>query len=117
MKRRLPNRVYENHGSYWFVDLERRWHKLCRVAEGEAAMYAALSARVNALPLSRFTAAIAKFKAEYLKGLAASTQKEHERLLDVAGEEFADFGVAEVQPTDVARSVKNAILDLPYPGH
>lgn len=27
----LPSRVYEKHGAWYFVDIERKWHKLRRV--------------------------------------------------------------------------------------
>lgn len=111
-KIKLPTRVYAKHGSYWFVDLpDRKWHKLCRIAEGEAKMYEALAGRLKAPPLNRMPAAIVAFKADYLAGLAASTQKEHARLLDIAGEEFAEFDVADVQPVDVSRSVKHLYPD------
>jgi integrase len=109
--RKLPRRVYLNHGSLWFVDIERKWHRLCRADAGELAMYQALAARIEALPLNRMPAAIARFKLEYLPGLAATTQKEHTRLLDVAADEFEEFDVADVQPSDVARSVRNVYGD------
>ena len=109
--RKYPLRVYPKHGSLWFVDLERRWHKLCRIDAGEAAMYEALAKLHQELPLSRIPAAIAKFKAEYLPGLAVSTQKEHERLLDIAAEDLEAFDVPDVQPSDVARSVRNLFGD------
>src|SRR5258708_14041241 len=106
--RKSPLRVYPKHGALWFVDLERRWHKLCRIDAGEAAMYEALAKLHQELPLSRIPAAIAKFKLDYLPGLAVTTQKEHARLLDVPADEFEQFAVADVQPSDVARSVTNA---------
>ena len=107
MTRKLPKRVYLKHGSLWFVDIERKWHKLCRAEAGEVVMYQALAARLEALPLTRMPAAIARFKQEYLPGLAVTTQKEHARLLDVAGDEFAAFDVPDVQPSDISRSIKN----------
>lgn len=111
--RKLPRRVYVKHSTYWFVDLTRRWHKLSRVNDGEAKMYLALAARIDAPPLSRMPGAVGAFKAEYLPGLAMTTQKEHERLLDIAAEEFSNFDVADVRPTDVARSVKNLYTGRP----
>ncbi len=106
--RRLPKRVYEKHGSLWFVDAATgRWHKLCRAADGEAKMYLALSQILEAPPATRMPQAIGAFKADYLRGLAASTQREHARLLDIAAAEFVEFDVADVRPADVSRSVKN----------
>jgi integrase len=111
MTRKYPKRVYLKHGSLWFVDLGRRWHKLCREDAGEVAMFQALARHLEKLPLSRMPAAIAKFKLEYLPGLALTSQKEHKRLLDIAADEFEAFDVPEVQPSDIARSVKQR-----YPG-
>src|SRR5712691_6158359 len=116
MTRKLPKRVYLKHGSLWFVDIGRRWHKLCRAGAGEAAMYQALAARLEVFPLRRMPAAIVRFKEEYLSGLAISTQKEHARLLDVAAGEFADFDVPDVQPSDVARSIRNLYAGRPTAG-
>lgn len=113
MTRKYPPRVYLKHGSLWFVDLARKWHKLCRADAGEVVMYQALAALVAALPLSRIPAAIARFKDEYLPGLAVTTQKEHERLLDIAGEEFEAFDVPDVEPSDVSRSIKNRYAGRP----
>jgi len=111
--KKLPKRVYEKHGSLWFVDLNRKWHKLCRADAGEAKMYLALAAIVEAPPMSRMPVAIGAFKADYLPGLAASTQKEHERLLDIAAVDFEGFDVHEVTPADIARSVKNLYAGKP----
>ena len=116
MTRKLPKRVYLKHGSLWFVDIERKWHKLCRAEAGELAMCQALAARLEALPLNRMPAAIARFKLDYLPGLAVTTQKEHDRLLDVAGDEFAAFDVPDVQPSDISRSIKNRYAGRPTAG-
>ena len=116
MNRKYPPRVYPKHGSLWFVDIARKWHKLCRVDAGEAAMYQALAARLEVLPLRRMPAAIATFEQDYLRSLAVSTQKEHARLLDVAAGEFADFDVPDVQPSDIARSIKNLYAGRPTAG-
>lgn len=104
--RKLPRRVYAKHGSYWFVDIQRRWHKLSRIDAGEAKMYTALAQLLEAPPVTGMPGAIAAFKRECLPGLAVSTQDEHERLLDKASTEFAEFDVADVKPADVARSAK-----------
>jgi len=109
----LPRRVYAKHGSLWFVDHARRWHKLCRVTDGEARMYLALAALVDAPPASRMPAAIGAFKAEVLRTLAPSTQREHARLLDIAAVEFGGFDVVDVQPADVSRSVKQLYAGKP----
>jgi integrase len=90
------------HGSYQY-----KGRKLCRVEDGEAAMYHAL-AKSKALPaIDMVPAAVAKFKVEYLPRLAASTRKEHTRLLDIFAKDFADFRVDQVDAPAIKRSVKN----------
>lgn len=111
--RKLPRRVYEKHGSYWFVDRQRVWYKLSRVSDGEAKMYLALAARLETHSLTSVPAAIGAFKNEYLPTLAACTRKEHARLLDIAANEFEKFEVGDVQPSDIARSVKNLYANRP----
>lgn len=105
--RELPRRVYAKHGSYYFVDIDYRWHKLCRVDQGVARMYTELAKRLALPAADRLPAAVATFKLEYLPTLAVSTRKEHERNLDRIAEDFAAFRVAEVRPTDVSRFLKN----------
>jgi integrase len=108
MKTKLPPRVYEKHGSLWFVDLDRKWHKLCRASEGLAAMYLAL-AKINDAPTSSsMPGAIAEFQqSTAFKKNAAGTQKEHGRLLDIAAAEFVDFDVAQVDTADILQSCEN----------
>lgn len=98
----LPAYVRIRFGSYLYKD-----KKLCRVDEGEAAMYEAL-AKEKALPgIERVPAAVAKFKLEYLPRLAPSTRKEHARLLDIFAADFTDFRVDQVDSPAIKRSIKN----------
>lgn len=32
MKRVLPKRVYVKHNAWYWVDLQRKWHRLCAVS-------------------------------------------------------------------------------------
>jgi integrase len=94
------------------VDIHGRKHTLCRVEDGEPAMYEALAKIMRtADDPDRVPEAIALFKLDHLRKLAPSTRVEHARIYDKLSVEFADFRVAEVEPKDVARS-----LDLNYPG-
>lgn len=104
----LPAYVRIRFGSYVYRD-----KKLCRVSEGETAMYEAL-AKVKALPaIDLVRAAVAKFKLEYLPRLAPSTRKEHARLLDIFAEDFAEFRVDQVDAPAIKRSIKNLYPDKP----
>lgn len=42
-------RVYASDGSYYYVDLARKWHRLCAITDGEPAMLRALAKHQNAL--------------------------------------------------------------------
>jgi len=98
----LPAYVRIRHGSYVYKD-----KKLCRVDEGESAMYEAL-AKAKALPgIDMVPAAVGKFKLEYLPTLAASTRKEHARLLDIFAKDFSEFRVDQVDAPAIKRSIKN----------
>lgn len=95
-------------GSYYFHDL-----KLCRVADGEAAMYAELAKRMAAPAQNMITAAVKKFKTECLGALSPSARKEHARILDVFADEFAEFRVDQVTAADIKRSIRNKYADKP----
>src|SRR4051794_41040652 len=102
----LPAYVRIRHGSYRYKD-----KRLCRVEEGEGAMYAAL-AKIKALPaIDMVPAAVGKFKLEYLLRLAPSTRKEHARLLDIFAGDLAEFRVDQVDGPAIKRSIKNLYPD------
>ncbi len=105
--RHLPQNVYERHGSYHFVDFKGRWRKLSRVREGEAKLYEELLKLKRAAERpNRMPEAISRFKLEHLPGLAVSTRREHERILDIFGKVFGEFDVVQVRPTDVSQILK-----------
>ena len=102
----LPAYVRIRHGSYQY-----KGKKLCRVEDGEAAMYQAL-AKTKALPaIDKIPAAVAKFKLEYLPRLAPSTRKEHARLLDIFAADFSEFRVDQVEAPAIKRSIKNLFAE------
>ena len=99
---KLPKYVRIRHGSYVYKD-----QKLCRVDEGESAMYDALAKRTKLMNLELVPAAVAGFKLEELSKLSSSARKEHERLLDIFADEFSDFAVAQISARDIKRSARN----------
>ena len=89
------------------MDIEGRKHTLCRVEDGEAAMYEALAKVIReADDPGRMPDALARFKLEHLAGLSPSTRVEHRRIYDIFIEQFQDFTVTEVRPTDISRLLK-----------
>lgn len=105
----LPKYVRIRNGAYLYKD-----SKLCRVEEGEAAMYAALSKRLRTSDLAMVPMAVAAFKLAYLPTLSASVQKEHGRLLDVFAKEFDAFRVDQVEAADIRESVRNLYGTAPH---
>ncbi len=105
--RGLPRRVYIRNGSYYLVDISGRWHCLCRVSEGEPAMYAALAVALKGEPRKGdMRSALARFQSVHLPPLAYTTRKEYERNYEVIANEFEDFDVAQVQPRHIVKFLR-----------
>jgi integrase len=105
----LPARVYEKHGSWWLVDKDRKWRKLCRVADGIARLYEALAAytresdgraeRDDTMP-----ALIDDWIAEKLPGYSAKTRGQYVRMAAFIKSEFGrQWKIDDVRPADIAR--------------
>lgn len=123
-------RVYPKGGSWYYVeDLEERnprtgrpkqkWHKLCRIDAGEAALHEALAA-LHSQPLDRgnMGARITAFREAHFKTLTFGVRKEYERMFDVIAEAFADFDDREVRPGDVLDFLNDNFADhLTARGH
>jgi integrase len=112
-------RVYPKGGSWYYVeDLAERnprtgrprqkWHKLCRIDAGEAALHQAL-AELHGKPPERgdMRMLIAEFRKVHFSTLSLGVRKEYERMFDVIGTAFADFHAAEVEPGDVLDFLNN----------
>lgn len=108
---KIAKRVYEKHGAWYFVDRGNKWHRLCKITEGEAAMFAALAKVMAAPPEGSMPSAIAAFKIAKLKSLSLSASKEYSRLLDIAADDFEAFDVPDVRPADVKKSVEHHYPD------
>src|SRR5512135_2923601 len=96
-------RVYISDGSYYFVDLERKWHRLCSVKDGEPAMLRALAKRRNP-PASRpgsMPALIADWRAGPLQRYAECTRKDYGLMLTNIEAAMRDLDVAEVTSHDI----------------
>jgi integrase len=111
--RKLPRRVYEHHGAYRFLDYTGRWHTLCRVEDGEPALYNALAKIMRtADEPDRMPEALVAFKlSPSFTKLTPNVRVEHGRIYDKLASEFADFRVAEVEPFDVVK-----LLEIKWAG-
>jgi integrase len=114
----LPARVYEKHGTWWFVDINRKWHRLCRVSEGLMRLYAQLSqfsreaderAATDNMP-----ALVDDWLVVKLPRYALSTREEYRRMATFIKSEFGpQWTIEDVRPTDIARFLDKHFADKP----
>lgn len=112
----LPSRVYEKNGAWYFVDIKRKWHKLCRVSDGLTRLYTELAAinrdrevRADEMMSGLIDAWLLAKLSQY-----AHTTQEHYRAMAMnIKAEFIEYRVDEVQPKTVARFLDNNYADKP----
>ncbi|WP_244105167.1 tyrosine-type recombinase/integrase [Burkholderia ambifaria] len=115
----LPARVYEKHGSWWFVDKDRKWHKLCRVKDGIVRLYESLAeftrasdskaALENTMP-----ALIDDWVRKKLPAYAPKTRSNYVKMIGLIRKEFGpQWRVEDVRPADVARFLDKHFHDKP----
>jgi integrase len=103
MSRTGYKRVYISNGAFFFVDRDRKWHRLCAVKDGEPAMLRALARHQNA-PASRpgsIPSLVADWKAGPLLRYAECTQKDYGLMLANVEASMRDLDVAEITSHDV----------------
>jgi integrase len=113
----LPRRVYQKHGAYYFVPREptldprdpaskekKAWLFLCRVEEGEAALYTELGKLLDEKRLiaGSIPFVCGEFKAHKLGEYTEETRKDYTRYLDLVASVFEDFHAAQVTTKDCA---------------
>jgi hypothetical protein len=81
---------------------KQKWHRLCRIDAGEAALHEALAAFHGKEPeLGNMPAFILEFGRVHYPTLSFGVRKEYERMFGVIGKAFTDFDVKDVDPGDV----------------
>lgn len=105
----LPARVYEKHGSWWFVDQQRKWHKLCRIDEGITRLYERLADFTRAGDQLRSStgtmpALIDDWIMTKLSAYSPKTKGQYVRMAAFIKQEFGpQWMIEDVRPADVAR--------------
>lgn len=96
-------RVYVKHNAYYFVDTANKWHRLCAVKEGEAALHRALARRKD-LPAAR-PGSLEEVRRKWWESAkptyADSTAADYELMFPKIEEGFEDFDVPEIRPQHV----------------
>lgn len=107
-------RVHTKHGAYYFVDQANKWHRLCRIDEGEPAMLRAL-AKVKDPPSTRVGSMpelVAAWRRERLPAYAESTRADYGYMLHTIDAAMSELDVAEVDASHVL-DLRDQWLDKP----
>jgi len=102
----LPARVYEKHGAWWFVDKDRKWHKICRVEQGITMLYekmADLMRDHEAPAKDTMPALIDDWIRARLSEYSSKTRGQYVRMTAFIKSEFGhQWSVDDVRPADIA---------------
>lgn len=103
----LPKGVYPADGAIYLVGNDystgkrcRKWTFLCRIKEGQAAMYRKLAEMTDTVK-GNMPAHLGDFAKTYLPSQSPSWRKESERMLGNLKTFFTNYNVTQVEPTDV----------------
>jgi integrase len=103
----LPRRVYEKHGAYYFVTMERKWLRLCSTKDGLPAMYRALADLTERERTSNFVpAVIARWIESKRAEWGAKTAVDQERIATKMASSFREFQPAQVTTPVCAEYLK-----------
>lgn len=109
----LPRRVYIKHSAYYFVDLARKWHRLCAVRDGMPAMYRALAdLQERAERCVRMPAVISAWLESRRPAWSASQRRNMERVAAELMERLTEFAPAQVT-TPVCAELLRSYQDRP----
>lgn len=97
--RHLPQRVYQKHGAFYFVDRANKWHKL---AVNYTDALVALARLLNAsAPTGTMDHIFAKYEAEELPKKARATQQSRLKEFKSLRPVFGHMAAADIMPSDV----------------
>jgi integrase len=95
----LPQRVYEKHGAFHFVDKSGEWHRL---AEDYSGALTALAKRLAAdAPVDTIEQIIARYEAEVLGGKAIKTQRGRRQEFKKIRAVFGHMKAPDIKPHHV----------------
>lgn len=99
----LPARVYAHHGAYFYVDIERKWHRLCRISEGLPTMLRALATLTEKMGRDgSMPAAVTAWLEDPRHKWTIKHRKEQEAIGKVIAESFREFHASDVTEADCA---------------
>jgi len=105
MKR--PPKVHEKDGSWYYVH-RNKWNRLCRVSEGEAALYQALAEQKKPEIPRTVNALLDAYMAEKIPELALSTRPDYERIIRTyLRKAFGTLALVDVKTSQVGAYLEN----------
>lgn len=108
-KRKLPPRMHEKHGAFYFVDKKHKWHRLGATFEEALEAYASFTAEV---PDGSMISLITTAMPVLTRGVKANTRKQYDAAAKRLKTVFAEFKPEDVKPKHVAQ-VKLAMVKTP----
>lgn len=112
----MPSRVYVRGASfYWVRPSDAKWIRLCKFAEGQAAMLARLSQEIGTYEANQGTGNMPSLIDTYVREhKAAHREKAWPMYGNYAKQSFADRDVHQVDPADVKDFLKDNWTGKPH---
>jgi integrase len=103
----LPKRCYVKHGAVYYVDMSRKWHRLCSEREGLPTAYRALAKLTDKTDSPGMMAAVTTaWLDENRKNWADNTRRDREAIGALIAKGFAEFHCSDVKTPDVVQFLK-----------
>lgn len=107
--RKLPTRVYEKHGAFYFVTLERRW---IRLGKTKAEMYQKLAVMEGEVRYGTMDALISRYLSEVTPGKAEASRKKDQQHAKALRDWCGLESPLNITPADVARYLRKATMKV-----
>lgn len=103
----LPKRCYVKHGAVYYVDMARKWHRLCAEREGLPAVFRAMARMTEKLDSpGSMPAVTTAWLDEMRPNWSASTKKDREAIGALIAKAFAEYHASEVTTPDAHQFLK-----------
>lgn len=98
----LPSRVYLKHGAYYFVDIQKKWHRLAKEGDKKG-LFKALSALMGEGELSGMALLFDRYEQEVLPTKSKKTQIEQVMQIKTLRRVFGHMHPAQILPVHIAK--------------
>jgi integrase len=103
----LPKRCYVKHGAVYYVDMARKWHRLCAEREGLPAVFRAMARITERLDTPGSMPAITTAWLDEMRPQwAPSTRKDREAIGALICKAFAEYHASDVTTPDANQFLK-----------